>query len=75
MKGLRDLDLNEMARVEGGFASGGDGYCGTVVPGQLFPPPHGPGPDPWIIKAGATINLQTSPVLQGPVLVGKLGGF
>ena len=74
MKGFRELDVNEMARVEGGFAYGGDGYCGTVVPGH-FPLPHGPGPDPWVINAAATIRLQAGAVLPGGLVAGKIGGF
>jgi hypothetical protein len=74
-KELRDLDVNEMARVEGGFAYGGDGYCGTVVPGQFFHPPHGGGGDPWTINLAAVSKVQVNPILAGGLAVGKIGGF
>jgi hypothetical protein len=72
MKALRELDVNEMARVEGGM---GDGYCGTTYPGQFFHPPHGGGGDPWQIKMVTSSQIQVNPVVTGGIMAGRVGAF
>jgi hypothetical protein len=74
MKDFRQLDVNEMARVAGGFAFGGDGYCGTIVPGQFIPRPHGGG-DPWVINSAALGQYQANPVTAGAMVMGKIAAF
>src|SRR5262245_26470894 len=64
MKDIRDLDVNEMARV-------GGGWCGTPVPGQHFPPPR-PGGDPWWqVSVASEIKSQVNPAGLGGLAAGK----